>query len=104
MHGQQIGPRRVREGRRCVKMDIRYRRYQEQRLGSLQRGIPWLLPYWEWLQVWEESGHFHERGRKKGEWVMARYGDEGPYSRENVSIIRAEKNVSDAHRKRRQPV
>lgn len=58
------------------------------------RKIEWQLEYWEWLQIWQDSGHLHERGKRHGEWVMARKGDIGPYSAENVKIVRCETNNS----------
>lgn len=62
-------------------------RYEEQRRTAKGRGIPFLLTYGEWLLVWQESGHLNERGRQRGQYVMARFGDAGPYSVGNVKII-----------------
>jgi hypothetical protein len=73
-------------------VDPLYSRFLEQRSKAKQRGIAWQLPYWEWLQIWEESGHLPERGRRKGEFVMARNRDRGPYAAAKVRIIRVETN------------
>lgn len=59
------------------------------------RGIEFLLTFEEWLEIWEASGHLHERGRKRGQYVMARYGDKGPYAVGNVKIITAGENVAE---------
>ena len=70
--------------------------YSVQKAGAKWRGIAWELEYWEWLQIWDESGHSHERGMRKGEWVMSRPGDHGPYSAANVRIVRCETNIREA--------
>lgn len=72
--------------------------FNQQKHGAKQRGIEWCLEYWEWLQIWKDSDHLHERGTRSGQWVMGRNGDIGPYRADNVKIIRAEKNNSDAQR------
>jgi hypothetical protein len=76
--------------------DPLYSRFMQQRHGAKQRGIGWQLEYWEWLQIWEESGHLHERGNRAGQWVMGRNGDRGPYAIGNVKIIRVEMNNREA--------
>jgi len=70
--------------------------FQQQRGAAKHRSIPWKLPYWEWLQIWQESGHLEERGCYKGEWVMARNGDKGAYEAGNVKIVRCETNNREA--------
>lgn len=78
-----------------------YQRFLEQRRTAKQRRISWELPYWEWLQIWQDSGHLADRGRHKGEWVMGRNGDRGAYRADNVKIIRAETNNEAAGRGKR---
>jgi hypothetical protein len=67
-----------------------------QKSEAKRRGIVWDMPYWEWLQIWQESGRLSERGRRGGQWVMARRGDQGAYERKNVSIARVETNNREA--------
>jgi len=74
--------------------------FNEQKRHARQREISWELPYWEWLQIWQDSGHFEERGRRKGQWVMGRNGDTGPYAAGNVKIIRCEVNNLGAWQQR----
>lgn len=62
------------------------------------RLIPFLLTYEEFAQIWNDSGHAHERGPRKGQYVMARRGDVGPYAVGNVSIILATQNASEGRR------
>ncbi len=74
------------------------RRFQFQRTQARQRGVEWRLTFEEWFGIWTESGHWEQRGRTRGCYVMARHGDTGPYAVGNVSIITAEQNVRDANR------
>ena len=73
-------------------------RFGEQKRVAKYRGIGWELEYWEWLQIWQDSGHLHDRGTKKGQWVMARNGDKGPYAANNVRIVLAETNNREARK------
>lgn len=70
-------------------------KFMEQKNRAAQRGIPFLLTFEQWWLVWQQSGHWHERGCRNGAYVMARNGDCGPYSADNVKIIRHEENVAE---------
>ena len=78
-----------------------YRRFKQQQSQAKVRGIEWRLEYWEWLQIWQDSGHLEERGTGKGQWVMGRNGDAGAYETGNVKIICVETNNSEAQKIRR---
>jgi hypothetical protein len=69
--------------------------YMQQKLHAKYRGLRWEFTYEEWLQVWTESDHLHERGRHKGQYVMSRPGDVGPYSRDNVRIVPVGVNIRE---------
>jgi len=71
-------------------------RFFQQRRQAKQRGVEWQLDYWRWLEIWQTSGHLHERGRQKGQWQMCRLADIGPYASSNVRIDRMEINASEA--------
>lgn len=73
------------------------RRFKYQRIHARQRGVEWLLTFEQWFAIWTESGHWHERGRTRGCYVMGRHGDVGPYAVGNVSIITTEQNVREAN-------
>ena len=75
-------------------MDIEHA-YRRQKNAAKARGIAWCFTFDSWLQVWSKSGRIEERGRGRGKYVMARFGDVGPYSPENVSIILYEQNAKD---------
>jgi len=60
--------------------------------AASQRGIPFLLSYKQWLKIWTDSGHLHERGRHCNQYQMARFGDKGAYEVGNVKICTAKEN------------
>jgi hypothetical protein len=60
------------------------------------RGIEFHLSLTEWHEIWERSGHFHERGRGHGRYVMSRLGDKGAYEVGNVFIQLADENGREA--------
>ena len=70
--------------------------FKQQARQAKQRGIGWQLTFDEWLSIWNESGHLHERGNKRGQYVMGRTGDIGPYAAGNVYICTFAQNLRDA--------
>jgi hypothetical protein len=69
--------------------DPNYRAYQNH-LRRARRNMGFHLTFDEWMTIWTESGHFHERGL--GGYVMARNNDSGPYAIGNVKIITQREN------------
>jgi hypothetical protein len=53
-----------------------------------ERKITFLLTLEEWWDVWQRSGHWHEHGRQKDQYFMARIDDAGPYATWNVRICK----------------
>jgi len=72
--------------------------YARQRQSARTRGIEWSITFPEWMRVWQESGHFNERGRGPG-YCMTRIGDTGPYSVDNVEIKTTGENFSESYYK-----
>lgn len=70
-------------------------RYQCHKGTAKHRGIPFLLTYEQWLEIWLESGKWHQRGWRRGQYVMARPGDKGAYEVGNVVIRLAEDNRAE---------
>lgn len=64
-----------------------------QRMNAAKREIGWELNLWQWWSIWQQSGHWVERGRGQG-YVMCRAGDVGPYAIDNVFIATARENSS----------
>lgn len=71
--------------------------YRHQRNNAKRRNILWELTYIQWRLVWARSGHWRERGRGKGQYCMARFGDRGSYNVSNVKICTVEENNKEAH-------
>lgn len=71
----------------------RYRAYIDQKFNSRKRRIGFHFSFAEWWEVWQRSGHWHERGCRRGQYVMARKLDRGPYERGNVEIVTVEANL-----------
>jgi hypothetical protein len=72
--------------------DIVRRKYKQQESAAKARGIPFLLTFEEWRDIWMDSGMWEARGRLKGQCVMARLNDEGPYALGNVKICLTDEN------------
>lgn len=70
--------------------------YFQHRSHAARRGIGWEFTLATWWAVWKESGRWEQRGRGRG-YCMARYGDIGPYSPNNVYICTGAQNVSDSY-------
>ena len=59
-------------------------KYHVHKNGAKKRGIGFLLTFEEWWSIWEPL--WDNRGKAKDSLVMCRYGDTGPYSKDNVYI------------------
>ncbi len=68
-------------------------KYRHHKADAKRRGIPFLLTYEEWRDWWGTD--FAHRGRCTGQLVMARIGDHGPYSLDNIEKITVGQNHSD---------
>jgi NUMOD3 motif len=69
-------------------------KYSAQKSCAKRRNIEWQFTFDDWWRMWDESGHWHLRGRDSGKYCMARYGDAGPYAPNNVRIITVDENRS----------
>src|SRR5258708_36599059 len=59
-------------------------RYRSKAADARNRRIPMLLTFDEWFGYWLASGHMEEYGRCRGQYVLSRPGDKGPYDVGNV--------------------
>jgi hypothetical protein len=73
-----------------------FRAYKHQMSGAKKRGIGWEFTIADWWMVWDLSGKWLERGNRSGRYVMARFGDVGPYAVWNVRIATHEENLAEA--------
>jgi hypothetical protein len=67
--------------------------YRQQKAAAERRGIPFSLTFEEWWEIWDKSGKWPLRGKKKGQYVMGRNKDTGGYEKGNVSIILMSENI-----------
>lgn len=77
--------------------DTPIRQFQVHRAAAKHRGVAFKLTFDEWEQWWKDSGHYHERGKERGEYVMARKGDQGAYELGNIDCIQTGENIAAAH-------
>lgn len=80
----------MKRNRRTPRM-----RFHAQRGFAKWRGIPFLLTFDQWWKLWQDSGHWNQKGRRKGEYCMARFGDKGAYELGNVRICTVEENHAE---------
>lgn len=73
------------------------RRWQVHRTNARMRGIEFKLTFEEWFVWWAETGHYSERGNKRGQYVMGRIGDKGAYELGNIECVKAEENSTAPH-------
>jgi hypothetical protein len=74
--------------------DIRVNAFMTQKENARRRGIEFLFTFEEWWEIWESSGRWEQRGRKSGNYVMARFRDRGAYRVGNVEIVTVEQNIA----------
>lgn len=73
----------LRKAKRCYIVQVN---------DARKRAIAWEFTFDTWWAMWRASGRYAERGRRRGQYVMARYGDVGPYSPSNVRVCLAAEN------------
>ena len=71
--------------------------YRKQKRAAIVRHIEFLLSFREWIEIWAQSSKLSQRGRRRGQYVMARLADRGPYKVGNVRIITNAENIREAH-------
>lgn len=73
--------------------DEAWRAYKAHEHNAKRRGIPFLFTPRQWWDWWNIAGRWENRGRKTGQYVMARKDDIGPYSIDNVFCATAFGNI-----------
>lgn len=71
---------------KCKKQDA----FERHRRGAGYRGLPFHFTFEQWCQWWKDNlgpDWFQKRGKGHEKYVMARYGDKGPYALWNVKCI-----------------
>ena len=67
-----------------------YQDFVVHRTTAARRGIAFEMDFPAWIRAWGDD--LASKGRRKGEKVMCRNGDVGPYSAENIRIDTASAN------------
>jgi hypothetical protein len=70
------------------------RAFDAHRQNAKRRGTPFLFTLPEWWAWWQLDGRWEHRGMGRDALVMARKGDVGPYSVENVDCITHAQNMA----------
>jgi len=69
--------------------------WQAHKTDAKQRGIPFYFKFESWVAWWEKElgpNWQNLRGCRRGQYVMARLADKGPYHPRNVRCVLAEIN------------
>ena len=72
------------------------KKYLDHRLGSARRGVAFEMSFEEWWAWWLEDGRWNHRGHMPDDLCMARIGDTGPYSIDNVYCCTNRQNNNHA--------
>lgn len=80
------------------------RDYRAQKSMAKKRGIPWEFTQEAWVEWWMMDDRISRRGNKRGQIMMCRYGDTGPYSPSNVYPGDTMQNAADVTTERRSQV
>ncbi len=70
--------------------------FQNHKQRAKRYGIDFNLTETEWLDIWESSGHVHDKGTHRGGYVMSRFNDTGSYEVGNVKIQTVGENTKEA--------
>jgi hypothetical protein len=70
----------------------KHRIWIQQRNQAQWRGETWDLSFDAWLKIWDQSGHWLNRGREKGTYCMTRLVWTEPWSEANVHIVTREQH------------
>ena len=67
-----------------IDMRMVKKKFYSHKGGAKTRGIPFNLTFEQWWDIWRP--HWHNRGSKRGQFVMCRTMDQGGYEVGNVRI------------------
>lgn len=84
------------EGKEIKMYDKKTRqKYASHKHQAKIRNIEWLFTFESWINMWLDSGKWEQRGNKGHQYCMARKGDKGPYSPDNVIIKTTNENKAE---------
>jgi hypothetical protein len=73
-------------------------RYAVHKMNAKRRGVPFLMTFHQWWQLWLDSGKWQQRGNRRGKYCMCRFDDVGPYAIGNVYIGLYDHNTAERNR------
>jgi hypothetical protein len=79
-----------------LNMNKSKQQYHNHKARAKRKVVPFELSFDEWMKIWTDSGHYHEKGTKRGQYVMSRYKDQGGYTLYNVYIQTVGANTKEA--------
>lgn len=83
---------------RNTPAQVANKKFHLQKRHAKSRDIPFHFSFRDWVCWWESSlgsDWMSKRGRKVGQYVMARLNDTGPYSVDNVKCVTCSENQSE---------
>ena len=92
VHAELRSELRALTGKDVYPMFVRHRS------NAKQRGIEFNMTFPQWVRSW--GSDITNRGTRKGQKVMCRPGDVGPYEEGHVQIRSGRSNVQESHRLR----
>src|ERR1700719_1184871 len=81
-----------------LSKDKAYLAYLAHKLHAKERGNDFLFSFDDWVAWWKKnlgSDWLKKRGPYKGQYVMARNGDKGPYVEWNVECKQSQENIKE---------
>jgi DNA-binding CsgD family transcriptional regulator len=73
--------------------------YIQHKKAAFDKATEWQFTLETWWRIWQGSGKWPLRGRGRDRYCMARIGDTGPYSPDNVHIITNAENSAESYDK-----
>lgn len=77
---------------------LAYEAYCVQKQDAKKRGVAWEFNLPAWWAWWQIDGNWMRRGNRRGQLLMARYRDLGPYRPDNVFCTTPSGNMRDRDR------
>lgn len=82
-----------------TQLEIDKLAYQRHKGRAKKQNKGWFFTFEEWVAWWEIQlgpNWRNLRGKRRGQYVMARFGDKGPYHPDNIECITCGQNIKDA--------
>lgn len=79
------------------ELSLAKKRFRQHKFNAMYRNVEFNLTFEQWYQIWQDSGHWENRGRGIGKYCMSRIADSGPYELGNVYINLNQNNASDGN-------